>query len=218
MILNCDNQRWYSKRLVWPMHASWYFCDQCFVSHYVMTLFTVIKSAKCHWHSHDKFWLIQNHVSVTSFIVMIRDETQSVGATITCLVTLCATHSWSITWSRNFQSVIIAIVVGDMRVSGSMKQNEYGFSLCLSRQYNSRSFERMLILFCLGLHTKYIRRMIITERRMNDRDYHRQTMSWRSCGCWTKCHEAYDWSPKCLSLTSDHLSCVRDLTWASFQS
>ena len=27
-VLNNDNQRWCSKRLVWPMHASWHFCDQ----------------------------------------------------------------------------------------------------------------------------------------------------------------------------------------------
>ena len=35
---------------------------------------------------------------------MIRGEPLTVGATITCLVTLCATNSWSVTWSRHFQS------------------------------------------------------------------------------------------------------------------
>ena len=38
-VLNYDNQRWYSKRLVWSMKASWHFCDQRWINHFVMTYF-----------------------------------------------------------------------------------------------------------------------------------------------------------------------------------
>ena len=70
-VLNCDNQRWYSKRLVWPIHVSWHFCQR-FVSHYVMTFFSVISSARCH----DKCRRKQNHVCVANSTVMIRGATQ----------------------------------------------------------------------------------------------------------------------------------------------
>ena len=65
--------------------------------------------------NHDKFWLKQNHVSVTSSNMMIRDVTHAVVATITCLMTFCAINFWSVTWLRHFQSVIITIVMRDMR-------------------------------------------------------------------------------------------------------
>ena len=37
---------------------------------------------------------------------IMSDSTQTIGVSITCLVTFCATNSRSVTWSRYFQSVI----------------------------------------------------------------------------------------------------------------
>ena len=79
---------------------------------------------KGHWHNHNKFRLKQNKVSVTSSTVMITGETQTVVATITCLVTLCATNSWSVTWSRHFLSVIITIVMGHMPCVRTVPRNK----------------------------------------------------------------------------------------------
>ena len=97
--------------LTWPSHALWHFCHECFISHYniFFFFFAVISSAKYHWHSHDKFRMKQDHANVMSSTVMIRWETQTVGATITCLVTFCATNSWSVIWSWHFLSVIINV-------------------------------------------------------------------------------------------------------------
>ena len=83
------------------------------VSHFVMIFLN------CDQFYSDIFMtnsgLKQNNVSLTSSTVMMMGETQTVMATITSLVTLCATNYWSVTWWRHFQSVIITIVVGDMR-------------------------------------------------------------------------------------------------------
>ena len=91
----------------WSITTSWLFLlsEKCS---------EMISSAKCHWHSHDTFALKQNHVCVMS-TVMIRGETQTIGATITCLITVWATNSWLATWSRHCASVIITIVLGDMQ-------------------------------------------------------------------------------------------------------
>ena len=62
---------------------------------------------------------------------MIRGEPQTVGATITCLVTLGATNIWSVTWSRYFQSVIIAMVMGDMRCVRVVPRNKMSIFLAL---------------------------------------------------------------------------------------
>ena len=84
----------------WSVTTSWFF-------------YTMISSVKCHCESHDKFWLKQNNISVTSSTVMIRGESQTVVAIITFLETLCATNSWSVIL-RHFVSVIIKIVMRDM--------------------------------------------------------------------------------------------------------
>ena len=123
------NQRWYSKWSVWSIHASWHFYDHSLVNHYGMPFFTVISSAKCRWHSHAKLRLKQNNFSVTSSTAMIRGETLTVVATITCLVTLCATNSWS----RHLHWVIIPIVMGDMRCQET-KWARGSFSFCFTRQ------------------------------------------------------------------------------------
>ena len=106
--------------------------------------------------SHDKFELKQMHFSVTSSAVMIRGETQIVGATITCLVTLCATNSWSVTWSGHFP-------VGDHRdgherfvvcASGPKQLNEHTFSLkrliILSNRPSKQSQREIMLILLLG--------------------------------------------------------------------
>ena len=141
-VLNCDDQRWYSKRLVWPIHASWHFCDHHFgQSLFHDFFFAVISSAKCHWHSHVKFPLKQNHVSVTSSTVMIRGETQTVDATITCLETFCATKSL-------VSHLVATFSVSDyhdshgryaVRVSDHKQMKELAFSLKCSLKPNNQS-------------------------------------------------------------------------------
>ena len=64
---------------------------------------------------------------------MIRDETQTVIATITCLVTFSVGHPDS--HGRY-----------EVRASGSKRQNEHGFSLCLTR-----SIKQILLVTALNL-------------------------------------------------------------------
>ena len=161
-VLNCDNKRWYSKRLVWPIHASWHFCDHRLISHYFMTFFfNLISFPKCHRHHHDKFRLKQNHVSVTSSTVMIRGETQTVVSTITCLMTLCATNSCSVTLSRHFLSVIIAMVMADIWCLRVVPRNIISIFLARfdSTDNQTRQNEKACSFCSLGPHGKYIPRM-----------------------------------------------------------
>ena len=134
--------------------------------------FSVISSEKCHWLSHDKFHLKQNNVSVTSSTVMITGVTQTVGATITCFVTFWATNSWSVTCSRHFQSVIIPLVMGDMRCVRVVQRNKMSMvyrSVGPVRPSNQTERDSILLLgTSRQIHSKNV--VIITDRKCHSRD------------------------------------------------
>ena len=93
--------------MMWRTHAWWHFNIQRLVSHFAMTMFllwsvlqnvTGIVMTNSDW----------NKIMWASRALLWRSEIRLTdGATITCLVTLCATNSWSVTWSWHFLSVII---------------------------------------------------------------------------------------------------------------
>ena len=156
-VLNCDNQRWYSKRLLWTIHASWHFCEQRLASHYVMTFFTVICSAKCHWHNHDKF---RQKKRSASRALLWWSEVR-----IKQLVR--PSYAW---WHSVQPTVSHLIVMGDMRCLLVVPRNKMSMVSCsVWPDRPSNQTERESMHFAAWDHTP----SILQECR----DYHRQKMS-----------------------------------------
>ena len=103
-----------------------------------------------------------------------------------------------------------------VRVSGSKKQNEHSFSLCLTDNQSSQS-ETECPFCCLGLHAKYIPRMSWsspTENVMTKWVIKSWVLNKMSPNMWLVTKHVN----RLRTVTSDHLSCVRELTWTSFVS
>ena len=65
----------------------------------------VLPNACCFSHQHS--WLKRSSNQLTYTTEMIRGKTQTVGGSITCLMTFYLTpNTWSLTWSQHFLSVI----------------------------------------------------------------------------------------------------------------
>ena len=139
---------------------------------------------------------------------MIRVEAQTVIASITCLVTLWTTNSWSISWTWHFLSVNTTIKIWE--ICEACEWSPAIKSACILALFDMTDHQRWhsdkACSFCsLRPHAKY------SPRRSWPNE-------WPRDGCLTKCHQACDWSSNCLNLIVDHLSCVRELIWALFQS
>ena len=137
---------------------------------------------------------------------LIRGDTHTVGASITCLMTFwLAPNFWSLTWSRHDNDNYD--ILGIYLVCGPKQQNEHAFSLCP-------------VWWCVGSnrvrkHTNFVSWNHSKAPHIPDeyRDDHRLKMSrpsdWPRVGC-TQCHQACDGRNNCLSLTSNPYSRARD--------
>ena len=134
-------------------------------------VFTVISSAKCHWHSHDKFRVKQNNVSVTSFTVIISDKTETVGATISCLVTF---------WELLISQLVATFSVGDhhdshgryaVRVGGPKQQNEHVFLLTffiiIPNRRSKRTERNSMLILLLGTSSQVCCKNVVPLKAIN---------------------------------------------------
>ena len=128
--------------------------------------------------------------------------------------TLCATNSWSVTWSRHFVSVIITIVMGDvryLRVVSRNLMNIFSRSVWSNTQLKQTGGERMPILLLRTTRQVYSKNVvIITDRKCRDQVTNqelgtKQNVIKRVIG------------PPAGWVLPDHLRWVRELIWAPFE-
>ena len=125
----------------------------------IMIFFLAVNSAaKCH------SWLKRSSNQITYTTEMISDNTQTVGESITCLVTFwLAPNSWSLTWSHlTFLSAIITTFLEyTWRVGSSNKMSMLSPSICFDYLSGQTERENMAILFLGTTRTHCISPMTI---------------------------------------------------------
>ena len=141
-----------------------------------------------------------------------KDETQTAGGPLTCLVTFfVALNSWSLSWSWHFLPMIITTFLEcTWQGVSSNKMSLFSRSVC---------FDGLLGTMIKHLSEKEWRTLPISPMTM--RDDHRQKISrpcnWPRVSC-TKCHQACESRSNFLSLIFDHHSRARDTDMILFQS